>query len=99
MVASLRQQYGLRVQSEEFAEMGWDEFSDLVSGLNEDTPLVRVAQVRTESDAERVRELSADQRRMRSEWQRRRAAARSNEDVAGFLSAMQRAFENLYGEQ
>lgn len=98
MVASLRQQYGLRVQSDEFASMGWDEFSDLVAGLNESTPLARVAQVRTESDPEALKKMTPEQRRMRAEWQRSRALARTQEDVTGFVSSMQKAFENMFGE-
>ena len=36
----MRQQYGLRIKSEEFDGMAWDEFADLLLGLNESTPLV-----------------------------------------------------------
>lgn len=99
MVASVRQQYGLRIRSEEFSAMSWDEFSDLLSGLSDDTPLVKVARIRTEDDPEAIREMSPAQRRMRSEWQRRRAAAKSPEEVAGFLKVMQDAFARLYGKE
>lgn len=97
MVASLRQQYGLRVQSDEFAGMGWDEFGDLVAGLNEQTPLVRVAMIRTETDPEAIRQLTPEQRRMRMEWQRRRAARRPQEEVDGFMASFQEAMAGMFG--
>ena len=94
----MRQQYGLRIQSEEFARMGWEEFADLLGGLNEQTPLARVAMIRTESDPERVRAMTPEQRRMRAEWRRRRAHARTPGEVERFLSAMQGAFASLSGK-
>lgn len=97
MVASLRQQYGLRVRSDEFARMSWDEFADLLAGLNEDTPLVRVALIRTETDPERVRAMSPEQRAMRDEWRRRRARRRPQGDVERFLEMMQEAFAEAFG--
>ena len=99
MVASLRQQYGLRVQSDEFASMSWDEFNDLVSGLNESTPLVRVAQIRTEDDREALASFTPDQRRMRAEWQRRRAAGRSEAETRAFLDTLSKAFARMFGEE
>lgn len=97
MVASLRQQYGLRVQSDEFRGMAWDEFGDLVAGLNEQTPLVRVAMIRTETDPEAIRQFSPEQRRMRREWQRRGAARRPQEEVDRFMGAFQESMARMFG--
>lgn len=94
----MRQQYGLRIQSEEFRGMSWDEFSDLLSGLNEQTPLVRVAQIRLETDPEKVRGMTPEQRAMRSDWQRKRALKRPRREVEAFLSSMQKALEKSFGE-
>ena len=95
----MRQQYGLRIQGEEFATMGWDEFHDLVAGLNEQTPLVRVAQIRTESDPERIKQLTPEQRAMRTEWQRRRALGKSDEETKAFLDQMADTFSRLFEER
>lgn len=78
--------------------MGWEEFSDLLSGLTDQTPLVRVAMIRTEGDPERIRAMTPEQRRMRSEWQRRRALRRGEADTRAFVSMMQAAFASLYSE-
>ena len=93
----MRQQYGLRIRSTEFASMPWDEFADLLAGLNEDTPLVKVARIRTESDPERIRAMTPEQRRMRSEWQRGRAKRRSRQETLAFVAMMQAAFAGSYG--
>lgn len=79
--------------------MGWDEFADLVSGLNEATPLVRVAQIRTESDPDALKQFTPEQARMRSEWQRRRALARDGGETAAFVASMQTAFADMFGEE
>lgn len=94
----MRQQYGLRIQSDEFRSMGWREFADLLSGLNEHTPLVRVAQIRTETDPERIRAMTPEQRAVRSEWRRARARRRPKSEVAEFLASMQQAFATAFGE-
>lgn len=77
--------------------MGWDEFSDLLSGLNESTPLVKVALIRTESDPERIRAMSPEQRAMRAEWQRRRALNRPEEETRAFVEDMQAALARMFG--
>lgn len=92
----MRQQYGLRINSDEFRGMPWDEFADLISGLNEQTPLVRVAFVRTTTDRDRIKAMTPEQRRMRAEWQRRRAARRSDQETHEFVAMLQAAFANLY---
>ena len=94
----MRQQYGLRIQGDEFASMGWDEFSDLVSGLNEQTPLVRIAQIRTETDAEAIKNFTAEQRAMRQEWQRRQALSKPKTETQAFLNDLETAFSRLFEE-
>lgn len=99
MSAALRQQYGLRANSQEFAEMPWEEFADLMRGLSGDTALARVARIRTETDPEQVRRMTASERRMRTEWQRRRAMERSDDERARFLALIQAAFANAFGKE
>lgn len=79
--------------------MGWDEFCDLVSGLNEQTPLVRVAQIRTEKDPETLKKFTPDQRRMRAEWQRKRALSRPKSETDSFISTIQSAFAQMFGKE
>lgn len=76
--------------------MSWDEFSDLLSGLNEQTPLVRVAQIRLEKDPKRIKEFTPEQRRMRQEWQKRRAQSKPASEQSKFLATMQEAFKRMF---
>ncbi len=79
--------------------MSWDEFADLITGLNEQTPLVRVAMIRTETNPECIKDLRPEQRAMRSEWMRRRAKQRSRQEVDSFLSTIQKQFESNYTKE
>lgn len=79
--------------------MRWDEFCDLVGGLTEQTPLVRVAQIRTESDPEALRRMTPEQRRERAGWQRRRALSRPAEEVRRDIEVLQRAMAAAFGSR
>lgn len=52
-------------------KMAWDEFCVLLSGLNENTPLVRMAQIRKEIDPEVLKTFNEEQLRINKEWQRK----------------------------
>lgn len=69
--ASFAQQYGIRLRSEN--DMSFDEFRTLLAGLNGDTPLGNIVQIRTERDRSRLNKFTPAQRRIRSEWARFRA--------------------------
>ena len=77
--------------------MSWDEFSDLIGGLTEQTSLVRIAQIRTESDPNRLKEFTPEHRAIRNEWQRRRALNKPKEETVAFLSDMEEAFARMFG--
>lgn len=79
--------------------MPWCEFADLLAGLNESTPLVKVAMIRTETDRDRLRAMKPEQRRMRADWQRARAQKRPKAEVDEFLRMLQDAFRAAYGQQ
>lgn len=48
--------------------MSFDEFRTLLAGLNGDTPLGVVVQIRSERDRKRINQFTPAQRRIRSEW-------------------------------
>ena len=78
--------------------MDWDELCDLLAGLNEQTPLVRIAQIRTETDRDALKEFTPEQRRIRSEWQQRKARKVKRDDARTFVAQVQTAFENMFGD-
>lgn len=69
--ASVTQQYGIRLRYE--PEMQWGEFCTLLTGLNGDTPLGYVVDVRSTTDKERIKNMSASDKRIRVEWQARQS--------------------------
>lgn len=48
--------------------MSFDEFRTLLAGLNGDTPLGAVVQIRSERDRKRINQFTPAQRKKRSEW-------------------------------
>lgn len=79
--------------------MSWDEFTDLLSGLDSDTPLGRMVGIRTESDENVLKHYTPEMRAIRSEWQKKIAAERSEQNVDAFLASMQEIFEKMAGEE
>ena len=92
--ASFLSAYGIRL-SRELADMKWREFTALLSALDGDTPLGRIAAIRAEDDPERLRRFTPAMRQIRSRWRSRRAAAMAPKDVDGFLEEMKRAFLSM----
>jgi hypothetical protein len=64
--ASFAQQYGIRLRREE--DMSWDEFTTLLAGLNGDTPLGHIVSIRAETDSERIKRFSPDEKKIRNSW-------------------------------
>lgn len=77
--------------------MPWDEFCDLVSGLDPDTPLGRMVQIRTESDKDTLKNFTPEMRKIRNEWQSRNAQKKTQKEVDNFLTSMQEVFKSMAG--
>lgn len=70
--------------------MSWDEFTTLLVGINGDTPLGHIVSIRAETDPERLKHFTADEKRIRNDWARRhRKVITDTKDrdaaLAGFL--------------
>lgn len=90
-------EYGIRVYSEDFKKMKWGEFCSLLSGLSAESPLGRIVQIRCENDPKILRNFTAHQRKIRSEW-RNKASQRIDEksrDKA--LEAIKNMFISMSG--
>ena len=97
IVSSFRTQYGVKVYSEEFKEMKWDEFKALLSGISSDTPLGRIVQIRCEEDEEILKHYTKEQHRIRNEWRNRSAKKVSEEKLADFLEQIKQTFISMAG--
>ena len=67
IVSSFAQQYGIRLYYE-YENMSCEEFRQLLSGLNGDTPLGYVVQIRAEKDPKKIRKMTAHEKKIRSDW-------------------------------
>lgn len=67
IVSSFAQQYGIRLYNE-YENMSCEEFRQLLSGLNGDTPLGYVVQIRAEKDPKKIRKMTAHEKKIRSDW-------------------------------
>ncbi len=91
--ASFAQQYGIRLRNEE--DMEWGEYMNLLSGLNDMTPLGRVVSIRSEKDPKRIKEFTPDQKKIRNEWLRRQAKNMSREEYDKAMAQLELAFKNM----
>lgn len=77
--------------------MPWEEFKQLLSGISPETPLGRIVAIRSETDKEILRHFNKEQKRIRSEWQKRIAKNRNQVDTDSFLESMKNAFIAMAG--
>lgn len=95
-MSSFRTQYGIRLRGS-LGAMPWEEFCDLLSGLGADTPLGKIVAIRSETDREVLKHFTPDQRRIRSEWQRRAAKHVSKAEAANALEQFRQALISMAG--
>ena len=87
-------QYGVRMYSPEFREMTCNEFYSLLAGLNPDTPLGNLVQIRSEDDPEILKHFNSAQKRVRNEWRAKHSQRVNTSEEAhkAFLSQIQGYF-------
>lgn len=76
--ASFTQQYGIRLRRE--SDMSWDEFCTLLAGLKHDTPLGNIVSIRSETDKDILKHFTPQQKKIRSDWQKRKVKKVINMD-------------------
>lgn len=92
IVSSLLQQYGVRIYSIEFKRMKWAELSALIAGIGPDTPLGRIVSIRAESDKDRIKEFTPDQKRIWSAWRKKLAGQKTKQDMEQMLDMFKTGF-------
>lgn len=95
VVSSFLQQYGIRILSNDFKKMKWDEFRALLVGVSPDTPLGRIVAIRAEDDRERIKEFTTDQRKIWSAWRNKKARQVSKQDEKQFYAAIGMALRSM----
>jgi len=95
IVASFAKQYGIRLEKE---DLSYREYIRLLSGIMYETPLGEVVRIRSETDMKTIREMTAHEKRIRSEWQafknkkRAKESSRLEEDGMKAFAAFAKSF-------
>ena len=77
--------------------MSWREFSYLVSGLDHRTPLGRIVGIRAETDPEEIKNFTAEQKRIHTEYKKKLAKTKDSKTVNKALDDLKNAFIRLAG--
>ena len=85
IVSSFAQQYGIRLYTE-YETISCQEFRQLLIGLNGETPLGYVVQVRAETDQKKIKEMTAHDKKIRAEWKEFMSKHKQNKDTKKVLS-------------
>lgn len=80
IVSSFAQQYGIRLYYE-YENMPCEEFRQLLSGLNENTALGYVVQIRSEKNPKKIREMTKHEKEIRLKWQQFRMKQNRKEKI------------------
>lgn len=67
IVSSFAQQYGIRLHNE-YECISCQEFRQLLSGLNGDTPLGYTVQIRSEKNPKIIEKMTANEKKIRNDW-------------------------------
>lgn len=92
IVSSFAQQYGIRLYYE-YETIPCEEFRQLLSGLNGETPLGYVVQIRSEKDLKKIKNMTKHEKEIRENWanfknKKRNTEKRKikNEDISKIFS-------------
>ncbi|MBS5661936.1 MAG: hypothetical protein KHW79_11780 [Clostridiales bacterium] len=92
---SIAKQYGV-VPSEQ-GDLHYSDWSKMVSGLMEDTPLGRIVSIRSEKDSDVIRKFTPEQKRIRNEWMNFRLQQQTNEnDIKQSMKNLQTMLANMF---
>ena len=75
--------------------MTWAEFCSLLSGLGEDSPLVRMVRIRLEDDPAVLKHFTTAQHRIRDEWRSKAAFYRTPQETADFYAQLEAIFAGM----
>ena len=95
---SIATQYGILPQNQ--GELPYPEWSKLVSGLMDNTPLGKVVSVRGETDPKIISRMSPWQKKIRAEWRSfvaLQAVQVPREDLKAQMASLERMLAQAFG--
>lgn len=95
--SSFAAQYGIRLSVE---DISYGEYKRLFSGFTSDTPLVQIISVRKEKDTKKIKQFTAEERKIYNDWKKFKykkellnmSVEEKREKVLNFQKAMKSAF-------
>lgn len=90
-------QYKIRLREE--SDMTFSEFSTLLSGIMQETPLGKVVEIRSEEDKDMLKNFNSEQHRIRNEWRNRYnpVLELTEEEKQEQIAEIQEMFKNMFG--
>lgn len=96
IVSSFAQQYGIRLHNERDT-ISYLEYRQLLIGLNTDTPLGYVVNIRSEKDPKKIREMTKQEKKIRSDWQEFKKGKNSNNVIELKGNDINKVFSQMFG--
>lgn len=96
IVSSFAQQYGIRLYYE-YENIPCQEFRQLLSGLNGETPLGYVVQIRAETDSKKIRQMTQKEKDIRTDWAKFREKNNKNRTIELKTEDISRIFSKMFG--
>ncbi len=93
-MSSFAKQYGIRLRHE---DLPVSEYRQLLTGIMADTPLGRVVEIRAETDPKKIKEMTAQEKKIRSDWQdfkRKKGVCQQNQ-ITITVEQLQNMFKSL----
>ncbi len=95
IVSSFAQQYGIRLYYE-YENMSCEEFRQLLGGLNGDTPLGYVVQIRAEKDTKKIKNMTAHEKKIRSDWLNFKAKNNQSQKIELKTEDISKVFSKIF---
>lgn len=96
--SSFYKQYGIRLRNDGEDDLSYQEFISLLGGLMHDTPLGTVVSIRSEKDPKVIKDFTESQKKIRSEWVKRRNRKLKQDPTAynSYWTKMQQQFKQMF---
>ncbi|MBQ7596182.1 MAG: hypothetical protein IJU45_05925 [Clostridia bacterium] len=92
IVSSFAKQYGIRLLQEDISV---SEYYRLLTGLMDDTPLGRVVEIRSTTDKDRIRNMTVQEKKIRSDWAKFRHEHPQNRNSSNEIKISAEMFKNI----
>ena len=96
IVSSFAQQYGIRLHNE-YDTIPCQEFRQLLSGLNGDTPLGYVVQIRSEKNPKKIKEMTRNEKEIRMKWNQFKAKQEKTNKIVLRTEDISKVFSKMFG--